>query len=139
MIEGLDLSRTMVLRMDHKEGMPLIMQALSSPEPVQVIANLDLEKLSQNPTLFTDPIYRELFKDRTTDYRPTAMTVTASKTQVKETIVSILRQILELNPEEQLGNEKFQSLCGDLLTQPCSRSRRVSDFLRDRLHCLRPS
>ncbi|KAJ6610193.1 hypothetical protein B0H10DRAFT_1883603 [Mycena sp. CBHHK59/15] len=112
MIDGLDLSRTMVFRMNHAEGMPLIMQALAINEPVQVIVNLDVEKVAQNPMLSGDPIFRQLFKDVPSSHKPTAMVTGATKAEVKDTIIRILRQILELKPEEPLDLEESLNSCG---------------------------
>ncbi|RDB30951.1 hypothetical protein Hypma_000134 [Hypsizygus marmoreus] len=113
MIEGLDLSKTMVQAMSHDEGMPLLIKALSTNDPVQVIANLDMEKLGQNPTISGDPMYRDvLINDPTKNHRPSLAKTVHTKVVAKQKIIEILRNLLELGAGEELELEESLTSCG---------------------------
>jgi hypothetical protein len=56
LIESLDLSMNIVTKMTHAEGIPIILKAVASEAPVQVIANIDIEKMAENPTIARDPM-----------------------------------------------------------------------------------
>ncbi|RDB30947.1 6-deoxyerythronolide-B synthase EryA1, modules 1 and 2 [Hypsizygus marmoreus] len=109
MIEGLDLSRSAVLAMSHDEGIPLIMKALSTTDPVQVIARLDMKLLGQDPALSGDPMMSEVLE---THAKRMPARLSFTKGQAKQKIVEILRGLLELTVDDELDLEESVTSCG---------------------------
>lgn len=79
--------------MPNTDGLPLIMRALSSRVPVQVIAALDAEVMSQIPTFATDSLFAPLVSHAGAR-KPRVQAL--SSAAVAESVVSILRGVLEL-------------------------------------------
>ncbi len=105
LIEGLDLTKTMVTEMTHAEGIPLIMKAMATQDPVQVIANIDIEKMSQNPTIARDPMYHEVLVSLDVKKnRPSLTRTLLSKGDAKTEGLKILRDLLELKSVDELGS-----------------------------------
>lgn len=104
LIKGLDLTKTMVTEMTHAEGIPLIMKAMTTQDPVQVIANIDIEKMSQNPTIARDPMYLEVLVSLDVKKnRPSITRTLLSKADAKTEGLKILRDLLELKSVDELG------------------------------------
>ncbi|KAF8529293.1 polyketide synthetase [Hysterangium stoloniferum] len=82
LVQNLDLTNSMVSVMSHDQGMPLIMKALTSPEP--------------------DPMYCELLVSVAAKSHEEPK-VPDSKTVVEGKIIEILRDILEYGPDDELG------------------------------------
>jgi hypothetical protein len=90
----------------HKDGLPLILRALSSSVPVQVIATLDVQTLSRIPVYASDTLFAGLVAD--VDAPKPRMSVSAmSSTEVANSVVSILRVVLELKDSEPLGSSSI--------------------------------
>jgi hypothetical protein len=108
LIEGLDLSKTMVTKMTHAEGIPIILKAMASEDPVQVIANIDIEKMAENPTIARDPMYAEVLASLLVKkHRATAARAAPSKTDAKTDVLKILRDLLELRSIDEIGKAAF--------------------------------
>jgi hypothetical protein len=123
--ENLDMKKSFALKMSHQEGIPLVLQAISTNQsgpPVQVIAEFDVPKLLSVPAYASDPFFAPIFPK--TPQPPSApaaapaVPVQASgevKKDTKATAISILRSVMELRPSETLGTPIFflltQSLC----------------------------
>ncbi|KAF8180341.1 hypothetical protein K438DRAFT_1725600 [Mycena galopus ATCC 62051] len=93
----------------HKEGLPLILRALSSPAPVQAIAALDLQALSRIPVFATDSLFAALFAAVDA---PKHLVHALSSVDVARHVASILREILELAESETLELNESLSACG---------------------------
>ncbi|KAJ7440338.1 polyketide synthetase [Mycena galericulata] len=99
-----ELLRTMT----HKEGLPLIIRALSSPSPVQVLAALDTDVLSRIPAFANDSLFSPLVACA----RPTARAPALSSAAVAQSVVAIVRGVLELAESEPLELNESLSACG---------------------------
>ncbi|TFK38562.1 hypothetical protein BDQ12DRAFT_683838 [Crucibulum laeve] len=108
LIENLDLSNGLVFPMRHKEGIPLILEAMSVPVPVQLIAHWDTDKLSSIPVFAQDPFFAGVLSLSKTN----GSTKKIMKTDVIQTIEKILRTVLELHPTEQLDTRESLTSCG---------------------------
>lgn len=84
----------------HKDGLPLILSALSSPIPVQVIAALDPHALARMPGFASDSLFATLIALLDAPVRPLR---SLSSTAIAQTVVSILREVLEMAETETLG------------------------------------
>ena len=106
--EGLDLSMLMAAKMTHAEGIPIILKAMASEDPVQVIANIDIEKMAENPTVARDPMYAEVLASLLVKkHRATAARAAPSKTDAKTDVLKILRDLLELRSIDDIGKAAF--------------------------------
>ncbi|KAJ6632258.1 hypothetical protein B0H10DRAFT_1771537 [Mycena sp. CBHHK59/15] len=86
--------------MTHKEGLPLILRAFSSTEPVQIIADLDTQVLSKTPVFATDPLFAALVASVAPQPRSRRM---GGAIDAADFLVSIIRGVLELGDSEPLG------------------------------------
>jgi len=103
------ISKVMVL----SEAIPLIVKAISVPIALQVIAHLDVHKISVTPFLAQDSIFSSLLSRKDA---PLKEKVKMSSEQVKSAIVDILRLAMELQASEKLGMFFFHSNgCLDIL------------------------
>lgn len=92
----------------HAEGIPLILKAMSTTQPVQVIAKLDVKMLAENPAYALDPFFRDILPS-----------LTSTKAREKslnafDETAAILRKVLELDAGESFG--AFVD-CGSLVSQ----------------------
>lgn len=106
LIEGVDLSKAFDLLMHHSEGIPLILQAMHIPVPVQIIAKWNIARLTSTPAYAKDPFFARILPS-------TANTSQTVKTKIKKSdvtaaITNILRGVLELRPTEELGEPYMQ-------------------------------
>ncbi|KAJ2925849.1 hypothetical protein H1R20_g11245, partial [Candolleomyces eurysporus] len=113
--ENLDMKKSFALKMSHQEGIPLILQAMSTSTnrgncPVQVIAEFDVPKLLSVPAYASDPFFAPIFpktpQPSSTPVATPAVPVQASgkvKKDTNATTISILRSVMELRPSETLG------------------------------------
>lgn len=99
--ENLHAPNTLVHIMKNETGIPLIMRAMFKREAVQIIANLNTERLAEVSAYAQDPLYQELFLSAST--ARTSGRHLHTKAEVLETVIRILRGVLELKPSEQLG------------------------------------
>lgn len=96
MIAQLDLTNSPVPPMTHRDGIPLILKALSSSPPVQLIANLN-PSFFKLPTVAKDPLFASVLPE------PVATGRQVSRAEAEEIVLSSLRQVLELKAEDELG------------------------------------
>jgi hypothetical protein len=88
--------------MTHKNGLPLLMRALSSQVPVQVLAALDTDALARVPAFAGDSLFAGLVAAQAPRARSTL-----SSAAVAQFVVSILRGVLELTDAEPLGMSPY--------------------------------
>ncbi|KAF8190662.1 hypothetical protein K438DRAFT_1763113 [Mycena galopus ATCC 62051] len=107
--ESVGARGVLVTKISHKDGLPLILRSLVSPAAVQVIAAYAPRGLSRVRSLATDSLFA-----------PLVATVAAAKsteramssTDISQSVVSILREILELADSEPLELNESLSACG---------------------------
>ncbi len=90
------ISKLMVL----SEAIPLIVKAISVPISLQVIAHLDVHKISVTPFLAQDSIFSSLLSRKDA---PSKKKVKMSSEQAKSVLVDMLRLAMELQASEKLG------------------------------------
>ncbi|KAJ7127893.1 hypothetical protein C8R44DRAFT_616608 [Mycena epipterygia] len=95
--------------MPNTDGLPLIMRALSSRVPVQVIAALDTQVMSQIPAFATDSLFAPLVSYAGAT-KPRVQVL--SSAAVAESVVSILRGVLGLTESEPLELNESLTACG---------------------------
>lgn len=100
-IQNLDLSAGFVYTMKHQTGIPLLLKAMFTPVPVQVIASLDIGKLASLPAYKQDPLFHEILLDSEVTGMKTREPLTDEA--IFQRVSSILRTILELKTSEELG------------------------------------
>ncbi|KAJ6550872.1 KR domain-containing protein [Mycena vulgaris] len=93
--------------MTHTDGLPLIIRALSSQVPVQVIVALNTDALSRIPAFAADSLFADLVAAPT----PRAP-ITLSSAAVAQSVASILRGVLELADSEPLELHESLTACG---------------------------
>ncbi|KAK7033257.1 6-deoxyerythronolide-B synthase EryA1, modules 1 and 2 [Favolaschia claudopus] len=89
----------------HKDGIPLILGAMSSPAAVNVIAALDFNALAEIPARATDSLFASLIGGA--PQKPARGSADPS-----ETIISVLRHVLELAETERLELDEPLSAWG---------------------------
>lgn len=118
------ISKSMV----HTEAIPLLVKAISVPIALQVIACLDVYKISATPILAQDPIFSSLLSGK--DAQPNRK-VKMSSEEAKKVVVDMLRLAMELQTNEKLGMS-YHSTVEPLGTEE-TRYQRTFNILRCRL------
>ncbi|KAJ7760901.1 hypothetical protein DFH07DRAFT_1059948 [Mycena maculata] len=95
--------------MTHVDGLPLIIRALASPVSVQVLAALDNNILSRTPAFATDSLFAGLVTGVGASKSPMLVLGSAA---VADSIVSILRGVLEVTESEPLELSDSLTACG---------------------------
>ncbi|KAF6747509.1 hypothetical protein DFP72DRAFT_604329 [Ephemerocybe angulata] len=120
--ENLNMKKSFALMMSQKEGVPLILQAMSTSHPVQVIAEFDVPKLQSVPAYANDPFFAAILP-KSFDVRPAPTPASAPsalssskvetvKKDARTTVVDILRSVMELRPSESLDLASSLTACG---------------------------
>ena len=72
--QKLDAPDALVPIMSNERGIPLILKAMFNPDPVQVVANLDIQKFTVTPAYSQDPLFQDIYPLTTKpSARPTRM------------------------------------------------------------------
>ncbi|KAF8207894.1 hypothetical protein K438DRAFT_1713428 [Mycena galopus ATCC 62051] len=100
----------LVTKISHKDGLPLILRALSSPVAVQVIAAFAPPALSRVRALAMDSLFVPLVATVASAAR--SLESAMSSEDISKSTVSILREILELADSEPLELNESLSACG---------------------------
>ncbi|KAF9473131.1 ketoacyl-synt-domain-containing protein [Pholiota conissans] len=128
LISDVDMNNSFATLMKHDEGLPLILKAMMTPIPVQIIAHMDSAKLAATPAYAKDPFFAPLLA---------SSGITASKSSkanlstehVRKTLVDILRVALELQPSEKLDmSEELTSLGADSITFAQFKGQVLKEF-----------
>lgn len=152
LIEKLNMKKSFALLMSHKEGVPLVLKAMSANHPVQVVAEFDVPKLMSVQAYAKDPFFDSILPKTSAPQQaapaPSAHVAAAEPVQpatsnkdTKSAVVEILRSVMELRPSETLGEFAFHSAFVELcLTKVVPyRCRFLSHRLRRRLDHLCPA
>lgn len=99
--ENLRVPNTLVHTMKNEIGIPLILGAMFRREAVQIIANLNTERLVEVSAYSQDPLYREIILS--VPIVKTSGKQIHTKGEVSEIAIRLLRDVLELRSSEQLG------------------------------------
>ena len=102
--DNIDMTKSFAFLMKHDEGIPLIMKAMMVPIPLQIVARMDSEKLSETPAYAKDPFFASLLPLSKTASSDVKQKLSAA--EVNKIIVDTLRVALELQPNERLGTVK---------------------------------
>ncbi|KAJ7768218.1 hypothetical protein B0H16DRAFT_1686400 [Mycena metata] len=94
----------------HKDGLPLIVRALASAEPVLVIAALDAPALARVAVYATDSLFAPLVAG--VDAKAKAKRGELNGADVAGAVVRIVRGVLELGDVESLELNESLSACG---------------------------
>jgi len=104
-IQKVDLSQGFVRPLDNETGIPLILKAMTTPHAVQVIADLDFDKLASISAYCNDPLFHDIMPN---DLQvPIPRKAVTSKENLLNTIAGALRSVLELGPLEDIRELYF--------------------------------
>ncbi|KAF9012766.1 hypothetical protein BDQ17DRAFT_1420105 [Cyathus striatus] len=109
-IQGVDLSQTHMRIMSHDEGIPLLLQALSDDDPVQVVVDWNAEKVAQSPAFASDAIFRELRLNSASKGR--VVKKMHSKKDLSNSIIGIVKEVLEVGQNDPFDMEESLISCG---------------------------
>ena len=137
LIEKLNMKKSFALLMSHKEGVPLVLSAMSADHPVQVVAEFDVPKLAGVQAYAMDPFFAPILPKAAP--APQAATgpshiaevedvqPVASNKDTKSSVVDILRSVMELRPSETLGelSSSYSSLRPLTAIRPSQTSTRL--------------
>ncbi|KAJ3515068.1 hypothetical protein NLJ89_g1987 [Agrocybe chaxingu] len=98
LVEDLHAANHLMTVVDNKTGIPLILKAMAAPIPVQVIANLDLNKLASIPAYSRDSLFKEVLPQPSST--ETMMPDKFDQQEVIDVMSRIFRTVLELRPSE---------------------------------------
>ncbi len=102
-VQNLDTETGLARVMLNKDGIPLILKAMSVPVPVQLIVKLNVEKMAATPAYAGDPLFGEVLPlAEAEELRKEKMGLRKTE-QVGKQVISILRDILELRADDTLG------------------------------------
>ncbi|PPQ97453.1 hypothetical protein CVT26_002801 [Gymnopilus dilepis] len=108
--QNLDTQDSLIPLMDNKRGIPLIISAMSKPDSVQMIANLDARKLAAHPVYSRDPLFHSIVFPEQDKLAKTQQA--RSDEEISTLVANILRKVLELRPSEKLELEDSLTICG---------------------------
>ncbi|KAJ3506790.1 hypothetical protein NMY22_g17136 [Coprinellus aureogranulatus] len=131
LIEKLNMKKSFALLMSHKEGVPLVLKAMSASHPVQVVAEFDVAKLMSVKAYAMDPFFASILPKAPAAQQPAVPVAAApappahvapqepgpaqsavSSKDTKSTMVDILRSVMELRPSETLDVDSSLTACG---------------------------
>lgn len=131
LIEGVNLSKAFDLLIHHSEGIPLILQAMKVPVPVQIIAKWNVARLTSTPAYAKDPFFAHVLPSTAGDSHPIKPKI--NKSDVSALFTNILRGVLELRPTEELGESYTRSMWVAIILNKY-RYGGVFDIVRNRFH-----
>lgn len=107
--ENPNFNKGITYSMGNEEGIPLIIKAMTLPVPVQVIAKLDTQQLSSVPAYRLDPYFAKLVIPNLLNESspPKPKNGKLGREEVVTVVDMILRNILEVDLSERLGNPFF--------------------------------
>ena len=88
----------------NKDGIPLILKAMSMPIPVQLIVEFHVKNMTPVPAYAGDPFFSEVLPlAEMKEVRKEKPSLRKMDPQVGKKVISILRDILELRADDTLG------------------------------------
>jgi hypothetical protein len=117
--DNLDLSGSGVATMSNDIGIPLVLRAMRTRDPVQVIAELDIPALQQNPVTASDPLFLEVYAHCAPIETDVLNDGPLSKSVARQKVINILKGFLMLKPEEELGKRNTKPHPYDLTLMSC--------------------
>ncbi|KDR66938.1 hypothetical protein GALMADRAFT_232329 [Galerina marginata CBS 339.88] len=105
--QKLDAPNSLVPIINNETGIPLILKAMFTPDPVQVVANMDVERFAMTPAYSQDPFFQDILPSVVESARPTR-----TEREVTMIVNNALRDVLELKPSEKLETADSLTACG---------------------------
>lgn len=98
---SLDLSRSIVRTISHKEGIPLLLGAISRSrlEAIQVVADLDLGQMSRIPKYASEPLFQNLWAGKNYEHQDPHSLIG----DVPAVVETCMRTVLELSSTDKIG------------------------------------
>ncbi|CAA7264466.1 unnamed protein product [Cyclocybe aegerita] len=110
LVEDLHAANHLMTVVDNKTGIPLILKAMAAPIPVQVIANLDLNKLASIPAYSRDSLFKEVLPQPSSTETKTPDKL--NQQEVLDVMSRIFRTVLELRPSDAFELADSLTSCG---------------------------
>jgi len=115
-VQNLDMEANQTRVMLNKDGIPLILKAMSLPIPVQLIVEFHVKNMAPVPAYAGDPLFSEVLPlAEMKEVRKEKPSLRKTDPQVGKKVISILRDILELRADDTLGTPFRSNLSSDIL------------------------
>jgi hypothetical protein len=117
-VQNLDMEANQTRVMLNKDGIPLILKAMSMPIPVQLIVEFNVKNMAPVPAYAGDPLFSEVLPlAEVKEVRKEKPSLRKVDPEVGTKVISILRDILELRADDTLGTPFRSNLSSDLISK----------------------